>query len=96
MGEKKRIVVASLPKPPVKQFDPLEYLAEFCYFYPSYKFAEARRLPYRTVRRLMAQAHKQEAIKNYNLTQIIASPNTKNGEGITELLAHFKDVIDGK
>ncbi len=94
--EKKRIQVASLPKPAAKPFDALKYLAELCYFYPQYTFAQARRLPYRWVRLLLAEAHRQQALKNYNLTSIVAAPHTKDGSGIKELLEHFRNLMDGK
>ena len=76
------VKVAKVPKTGAKEDEVMRMLATLCYFYPQYTFAQARKLPYRRVAMLIAEAHRQEAIRYYNLTQIMAAPHTKKGEGV--------------
>jgi hypothetical protein len=94
--EKKRIQVASLPKPTAQPFDPLRYLAKLCYLYPQYTFSQARRLPYRWVKLLISEAERREAEKRYYLLQIVAAPHSKSGENVNKLSEHFRNIMDGK
>lgn len=69
-----------------------EMLAQLCYFYPQYTLVEASLLPFRDISLLIKTAQKQEAVKNYNLTQIVAAPHTKKGQGVKKLSEHFKKL----
>lgn len=71
-----------------------DILTRLCYFYPQYKLHEARKLPYKDVVKLLNQAQKQEALKYYNLTLIVNSPNSKKGKMAKELISNYKKVFE--
>lgn len=88
--EPRRVEVAKLPSSPAK---PEDMIATLCYFYPQYTFKEAQSLPFRRVNNLLKIARQQEAIKYHNLTQIMAAPHTKKGEGVKKLMQHYSGII---
>lgn len=92
--EGKRISVQKVGAAKGKKFSAEELLAEVCYHYPQYTLDEAARLSYRRVQLLLRVAKKQEAIRMYNLTQIVAAPHTKKGEGVKKLSEHFKKIAN--
>lgn len=71
-----------------------EVLAEVCYFYPRYTLEEVAKLSYRQVKLLLKVARKQQAIYMYNMTQIVAAPHTKRGQGVKDLSEHFKKLAN--
>lgn len=84
--------VKPLPK---KKVNSRSILAEFCYFYPSYKLSEARRIPGRDVDLMLRVARKKRAELFYNLTHIAAAPHTRKGEGVKKLSNGYRKVIGG-
>ena len=64
--------------------------ATVAYYYPQYTLKETRNLPARDIKLLIKTARKLEAEKMFNLTQIVAAPHTKKGEGVKKLSEHFK------
>lgn len=91
--ERKHVVAKPISTAPKKN-EKRELYAEICYFYPQYTLQEASKLPARDLNLLLKVAHKQEAVKFYNLTQIVASPHTKKGKGVDTLSKHFKEIIN--
>lgn len=89
MDAPKRISVKKAPVESSKE-NALELAAMICWYYPAYKFREARKLPYPHMVLLLRQARKQEAAHYYTLTQIASAPHTKKGTGVKKLLDHFK------
>lgn len=71
-----------------------EVYAEVCYYYPQYTLQEVAKLPARDITLLLRIAHKQEALKMYNLVQAIASPHTKKGQGVKKLSDYFKKEFE--
>ena len=71
-----------------------DVLGLFCYYFPSYKYNEARELPYIRIKRLLGIAIKERARQMLELTQIVAAPHTKKGEGVRKLVNHYKKVIN--
>lgn len=71
-----------------------ELLAQVCFYYPAYTLDTAAKLSYRQVQLLLKVANKQQAVYYYNLTQIVAAPNTKKGKGVQKLSDHFKKMAD--
>lgn len=67
-----------------------EIYAEVAYYYPQYTLEEVSKLPARDITLLLRIAHRQEAMKMFNLTQIVASPHTKKGQGVKKLSDYFK------
>lgn len=88
------IKVAPLPSKKI-EFKSQIILAELCYYYPQYTYAQARRLPYKTVKLLMNTAYKEQARDYLILTQIAAAPKTKKFEGVKTLMNHFKEIVNG-
>lgn len=83
-------------KIPGREPDPPDVtLAKFCYYFPSYKFHEARQLPYRRVVKMLRIAQKEYAMKMLHLTQIVAAPHTKKGKGVKKMLELFNKIIEG-
>lgn len=64
--------------------------ATICYYYPQYTLKQVAELKARDLSLLLKTARKIEAGRMYNLVQIVASPNTKNGKGVKRLSEHFK------
>lgn len=69
-----------------------ELYALVCLNYPQYTLKTAAELPYRDIVLLLKVAQKQDALKMYNLVQIVAAPHTKKGQGIKKLSEHFKKM----
>lgn len=88
-GRRVRVQKAPVDTPKI-DFD--ELCAQLCYYFPQYKFHEARNLSLRRVKLLLNVAKKQEAIHFYNLTQISAAPHTEKGKGVKTLSEHFKNI----
>lgn len=69
-----------------------EIACRVVYFYPCYTLSEARRLPAKDSLMLIKIA-RQEYAKNYHeLTNIVASPHSKNGSAVSKLLSHYREV----
>ena len=77
-------------KIPRRKSSPLELLAELCYYYQQYTFAQARKLPAKHVVLLLKTARRKEAANYFNLVQIAAAPHTKNGSGVQKLSGVYK------
>lgn len=69
-----------------------EMYALVCYFFPQYTLEDVQNLPFRDIRLLIKTAQQQEAARNYNLTQIVAAPHTKKGQGVKKLSEYFKKM----
>lgn len=67
-----------------------EVYAEVAYYYPQYTLEEVSRLPARDIRLLLKTAKRLKAVELYNLVQIVASPHTKEGQGVKKLSDYFK------
>lgn len=78
-------------KLPGKTKNARQLLAELCYYYPQYTYAEARLLPAKDVSLLLSTAQKIKAAEMFELTNIAAAPHTKKGEGVKQLLQKYKD-----
>lgn len=71
-----------------------EMWAMVAYHYPQYTLKEASKLSVRDISLLLRTVRKIEAEKMYNLTQIVASPHTKKGEGVKKLTQHFEQEMN--
>ena len=60
-------------------------------FYYSYTLAEARRLPYKDVVKLMRTIKREKSSHYFTLTQITAAPYSKNHNGLKKLSESFKE-----
>lgn len=83
------IQVAAVPR---KKVNARRLLAELCYYYPQYTLAAARRLPARDVMLLLKMAHRKDAERYLNETQIAAAPHTKKGTGVKRLTGKYTKV----
>lgn len=88
-----RIQVAKVPKSETSRDEVLEMLASFCYHYPAYTFAQARKMPAKRVAMMLKVAQREQAKMYYNLTQIAAAPHTKKGAGVKKLADGFKGMM---
>lgn len=85
----------SLPAKPAKESGNRELYAAVAFHYPQYTLKQVAKLPYRDVKLLLATAEKINAERYLTLTHIVTAPHTKKGEGVKNLLKHFKKIIDG-
>jgi hypothetical protein len=92
----RRIQVKKLPSASYDSKSNRELFATICYYFPQYTLVNVRQLPFRDVMLLLKTAHKMEAVKYKNLTQIAASPHSKKGEGVKKLMDHYSGIIKGK
>jgi hypothetical protein len=88
--------VIRVQKVPKKTIDPEEKIARFCYYFPQYTFAEAKKLPDVRINRMLKVVDKEKAQDFYLLTQIIAAPHAKSGNGVQKMLNLFKNIAEGK
>lgn len=72
-----------------KGSDVMQLLATFCYYFPAYTLAEARKLPHRHVVLMLKQAKRLESARYYTLLQIAKAPHTKKGVGFKNLEEQF-------
>ena len=82
-------------KIPQKIVSAEDVLSKFCYYFPRYTYNQARKVPYKRVRKMLSIAQKEEAQKMIYLTHIVAAPHSKKGSGVKKLLEHFKEIING-
>lgn len=90
------IKVQKIPQksPSAKDFEDL--IARFCLFFPSYTFAQARRLPAMRIIQMLKVARREEARRMIELTQVIASPHAKGGKGPTKVIEYYQRVLRGE
>lgn len=74
---------------------PLQVLSVFCYYFPQYTLAQARKLPFQHVQLMLQEARKERARHYLELTQIAAAPHTKKGIGIKRLVERYKGQLHG-
>lgn len=86
--------VVRVKKVPRKKENPEDIIATFCYYFPQYKYHEAKKLPYRRIKQMLRVAKKETARQNYYLTRIISAPHAKNASSaIKKLLEDFSGII---
>lgn len=72
----------------------IRLLGKFCYHFPQYTFAQARKLPKKTVRILIEAQQRVEAERMLQLLNIITAPHTKRGMGVKKIASHYERMID--
>lgn len=89
------MTVIKAQKVPKKQDHPDDLIARFCYYYPQYTFSKAKKqVPLKRIVQMLNVARKEQALFLYNITEAIAAPHTKKGQGVTSLLNRFKKILD--
>jgi hypothetical protein len=71
-----------------------ETLAKFCYYFQQYTYADARKLPYRRLVKMLRVAMKERAAFLHELVEIAAAPHTKKGSGVTALRKHYSKILN--
>ncbi len=79
---------------PKKKVTPKDTLYRFCFYFPQYKYNEARRLPAKRVIGMLKVVQRERAKDMLNLVQIVTAPHTKKGSGVRKLTKHYKELID--
>lgn len=80
-------------KVPKKPFSSEDILSLFCYKFPQYTYLEAQKLPFTRILKMLKAAKKEDARFMHELTEIVAAPHTKKGEGVKKMLEYYKEVI---
>lgn len=70
-----------------------DVLAEFCFYFPQYKFSEARLMPIKRIRQMLKIARRERSKFYYEFTQIVAAPHTKKGMGYKKILEKYAREI---
>jgi len=70
-----------------------DILSSFCYHFQQYTLIEAEKLPYKRVRQMLKAVRREKAKDFIQLTKIVASPNTKGGSGVKNLLEYYEGII---
>lgn len=86
--------VIKAQKVPKKEKQETDLIAVFCFYYPQYKYHEARKLPFIRIKSMLKVANAEYAKIFYELTQIIISPHVKDKNAVNKLLERYKDNID--
>ena len=74
--------------------DIVDTITRVCYFYPQYTLETASQLTNAEVTALLVQAEKQKAIEYYNMTLIVAAPNSKKGALVNKLIKQYKRIAE--
>ncbi len=69
-------------------------VARFCYYYPQYKYHQARVLPLKRVNQMLRIAKNEYARKMIDLVQAVSAPHSKKGKGVRKMLEYFKSIIE--
>lgn len=88
------MVSIKVQKVPKKAVSADDVIMRFCYYYPHYSYADAHKLPYRRIIKMLKVALKEQSILLYNLTKAIAAPHTKNGSGVNKMLKDLEQFIN--
>ena len=81
-------------KIPKKEISVDDTLATFCYKYQQYTLAQAEKLPYKHVVKMLQTARKLEAQRMLELVNIVASPHTKKGQGVKSVIEFYRRILD--
>lgn len=81
-------------KIPRKEVASEDLLASFCYHFPQYTYATARRMPYRRILQMLKVANKEHAKKMIDLAHIMAAANSQKKGAIKEVVNRFNDIIN--
>lgn len=72
-----------------------DLIAKFCFNFPQYTFAQAKKLPYKRVVQMLRVARREEARRMFELMQVVAAPKTKKGSGVKKVLEYYQDIMEG-
>lgn len=89
------VTAQKVPKKQSSQSDLLDGLALFCYKFPQYTFAEARKMPYKRILHMLKVAKKEDARTMLELVRIVAAPHSKKGKMVQEMIQYYKGIIEG-
>lgn len=81
-------------KVPKKIISSEDQLMLFCYKFSRYTFAQARKMPYTRILKMLKAARKEDARRMFEITQIVAAPHSKKGELIKKMLEYYKDIME--
>lgn len=87
-----RVSAQKIPK--AKPDSSEDILARFCYYFPQYKFHEARKLPFARIIQMLKVARKCHAEEMIEMLQITNAPHTKKQAGVKNLLSYFQKIIE--
>jgi hypothetical protein len=87
------MAVLKAQKVPKKQVKVDNILARFCFYFPQYTFAQARKLPYKRVIQLLQAVDREHAKNMIDLVRIVAGPHSKDKGVMNKLLSEFKDRL---
>lgn len=85
--------VIKAQKIPVKQKEQDDLVALFCYYYQSYTYAEASKIPYKHVAKMIEVARREKAKDYLNLLEIVSAPHSKKGILVDQLRQRYKSQI---
>lgn len=89
----KVIKVQKIPKPEA-ELNPDDLLASFCYYFPQYTFDQARKLPYKRIKKMLRVVRKEQAKHMLDLLEVVVAPHTKNGKGIKDVKQRLSAIIN--
>jgi hypothetical protein len=87
--------VIKAQKIPKEVIAPEDILARFCYYFPQYTFAMAKRMPYKRIGQMMSIVRKEQALNYLQLTRIASAPHTSKGSGVKKLIQSYQDILKG-
>ena len=88
------IKVQKIPKPEPTGNTVEDRIAQFCYYFQQYTYAQARKLPQRRINQMLKVAEREYAKQMLDLLNITVSVHTEKGKGVKELSSHYKSILD--
>lgn len=87
------MATVKVQKIPKKKNNPLDLVATFCYHFPQYTFAQARKMPYIRIRHMLKIANKEHAKRMIDLLSVATASHGKQKD-IKLLLDKFNEIIN--
>lgn len=77
----------------VKEVSADDLLATFCYYFPQYTFAQARKMPYIRIKQMLLVVRREQAKTMYDMVNVVRSANATK-KGYEQMLQYFKNLSE--
>lgn len=79
-------------KIPRKETKPEDTLSAFCYYFPQYTYAEARKLPFKQIKFMLKAVRKEQARNMLDFLRVFSGSQSKHGA--SNVLSYFKKILE--
>lgn len=72
-----------------------DIVMQFCYVYQQYTYAQAKKLPFKRILKMIRVAEREDAKRYDMLTRIVSAPHTDKGKGVKTMIQLLQKIIHG-